>query len=79
MANLANRISFKAADAESAHVISETFGKRKIWRGKINGINHYDEELWLPPEQLRNLKTFQAIVNHCEAGFAKKTLRPMKV
>jgi hypothetical protein len=42
-------------------------------------MNHYDEELWLPPEQLRNLKTFQAIVNHCEAGFARKTLHPVKV
>ena len=42
MANLANRISFKAADPESAHILSETFGKKKVFRGKANGIAHYD-------------------------------------
>lgn len=43
MANLANRISFKADDPESAHILSEIFGKKQVFRGKVNGIAHYEE------------------------------------
>jgi hypothetical protein len=77
MANLANRISFKAADPESAHILSETFGKKKVFRGKANGIAHYDEVPAISPQTLLHLKKFHAVIHHVEAGFDKVKLRPL--
>ena len=74
MANLANRISFKAADPESAHILSETFGKKKVFRGKANGIPHYDEIPTISPQALLHLKKFHAVVHHVEVGFHKVKL-----
>lgn len=77
MANLANRISFKAADPESAHILSETFGKKKVFRGKANGIAHYDEVPAISPQTLLHLKKFHAVIHHVEVGFDKVRLRPL--
>lgn len=77
MANLANRISFKADDPESFHILSEIFGKKQVFKGKANGIAHYEEVPAIPPQALLHLKKFHAIIHHVEAGFHKVRSMPL--
>jgi hypothetical protein len=84
IANMANRITFKAADEESAKIAADTLGKRKTKKrtygytaGK-RSVSYTDEDkYWIEPHELRRLRKFQAVVQHCEHGFRKVTLPPL--
>jgi type IV secretory pathway TraG/TraD family ATPase VirD4 len=84
IANMANRITFCAADEESAKIAADTLGKRKSkrrtygWSAGKRTVSWTDEDrYWLEPHQLRKLRTFQAVVQHAAGGFRKVTLPPM--
>ncbi|MBI2512165.1 MAG: type IV secretory system conjugative DNA transfer family protein [Opitutae bacterium] len=83
IANMANRITFKAADEDSARIAADTIGKRKMkkrtygWTAGRRTTSWTDEEKYfIEPHELRRLKKFQAVVQHCEKGFRKVTLPP---
>ena len=84
IANMANRVTFCAADEDSAKIAADTLGKRKSKRkttgysaGRRNVSWTDDEKYWIEPHELRRLRKFQAIVQHCEAGFRRATLPPL--
>lgn len=83
IANMANRITFKAADEDSAKIAADTIGKRKVkkrtygWSGGRRTASWTDEERYfIEPHELRRLRKFQAVVQHCEKGFRRVTLAP---
>lgn len=83
IANLANRITFKAADEDSAKIAADTLGKRKVkkrtygYSGGRSTSSWTDEDrYWIEPHQLRRLRKFQAVVQHCELGFRVAKLPP---
>ena len=83
IANLANRITFKAADEDSAKIAADTIGRRTVkkrtygYSGGRRSSSYTDEEkYWVEPHELRRLKKFHAIVQHCEHGFRRVTLPP---
>jgi hypothetical protein len=83
IANMANRITFKAADEDSAKIAADTIGKRKMkkrtygWSAGRRTTSWTDEEKYfIEPHELRRLPKFQAVVQHCEKGFRKVTLPP---
>ena len=83
IANMANRITFKAADEESAKIAADTIGKRKVkkrtygWSAGRRTASWTDEEKYfIEPHELRRLRKFQAVVQHCEKGFRRVTLPP---
>jgi type IV secretory pathway TraG/TraD family ATPase VirD4 len=80
---MANRITFKAADEDSAKIAADTIGKRKVkkrtygWSGGRRTASWTDEEKYfIEPHELRRLRKFQAVVQHCEKGFRRVTLPP---
>lgn len=83
IANLANRITFKAADEDSAKLAADTLGKRKV-KKRTYGTNAGrrttswtdEDRYWIEPHELRRLKKFEAVVQHCEHGFRRVTLPP---
>jgi hypothetical protein len=83
IANMANRITFKAADEDSARIAADTVGKRTI-RKRTHGYSAgrrttswtADEKYFIEPHQFRRLQKFQAVVQHCEEGFRRTTLPP---
>lgn len=84
IANMANRITFNAADEESAKIAADTLGKRKANRrtygwsaGKRTTSWTEEEKYWLEPHQLRKLRKFEAVVQHCGGGFRKVFLPPL--
>jgi hypothetical protein len=84
IANMANRVTFGAADEESAKIAADTLGKRKTkkrttgYSGGKRTTSWTDEDrYWFEPHQLRSLKKFQAVVQHCAGGFRKVTLPPL--
>lgn len=84
LANLANRISFKAADEDTAKVIADTLGKRTVmrrtqgWSGGRRSTSLTEEEKYrIEPHELRRLRKFEAVVQHCERGFRKTKLPPL--
>jgi hypothetical protein len=81
IANMANRITFCAADEDSANIAADTLGKRKAKRrtygytgGKRSTSFMEEDKYYLEPHQLRRLKKFQAVVQHCDFGFRKVTI-----
>ncbi|MEO6876093.1 MAG: type IV secretion system DNA-binding domain-containing protein, partial [Opitutaceae bacterium] len=83
ISNLANRITFCAADEDSARIAADTIGKRKAkkrTRGQSGGKSHYswteEDKYWFEPHELRKLRKFQAVVQHCNGGFRKVLLPP---
>lgn len=83
IANMANRITFKAADEDSAKIAADTIGKRTIRKrtygysaGKRTSSWTADEKYFIEPHEFRRLRKFQAVVQHCERGFRKTTLPP---
>lgn len=83
IANMANRVTFCAADEESAKIAADTLGKRKAKKrtigytgGKRSSSWTDEDKYWLEPHQLRKLRKFEAVVQHCNGGFRKVTLPP---
>ncbi|HTQ30298.1 MAG TPA: type IV secretion system DNA-binding domain-containing protein [Opitutaceae bacterium] len=83
IANMANRVTFKAADEDTARIAADTLGKRKVMKrtygysgGKRTTSFTDDYKYFFEPHELRRLRKFQAIVQHCEAGFRKVRLQP---
>jgi len=86
IANMANRITFCAADEESAKIAADTLGKRKAKKrtigytaGKRSSSWTEEDKYWLEPHQLRKLRKFEAVVQHCGGGFRKVALPPLGV
>jgi hypothetical protein len=84
VANLANRITFSAADEESAKIAAEALGKRKTKKKTIShqrggrSISYTEEERYhFEPHEIRRLKKFETIVQHCDKGFRKVRLKPV--
>ena len=83
IANMANRVTFCAADEESAKIAADTLGQRKAKRrttgysgGKSSSSWTEEDKYWFEPHQLRRLRKFQAVVQHCGGGFRKVMLPP---
>lgn len=83
IANMANRITFCAADEDSARIAADTLGQRKAKRrsfgytgGQRSTTWTEEDKYWFEPYQLRKLRKFQAVVQHCNGGFRKVTLPP---
>jgi len=81
IANMANRITFCAADEDSAKIAADTLGKRKSRRrtvgytgGKRSSSYTEEDRYFLEPYELRRLRKFQAVVQHCDFGFRKVTI-----
>jgi hypothetical protein len=84
IANMANRVTFCAADEESAKIAADTLGKRKSkrrtygWSAGKRTTSWTDEDrYWFEPHQLRKLGKFEAVVQHCGGGFRRVTLPPL--
>jgi hypothetical protein len=78
IANMANRITFCAADEDSAKIAADTLGKRKARRRTVGyslgkrSTSYTDEDRYfIEPHELRRLRKFQAVVQHCDFGFHK--------
>ena len=83
IANMANRITFKCADEDSARIAADTVGKRTIRKrtygysaGRRTSSWTADEKYFIEPHQFRRLRKFRAVVQHCEKGFRCVTLPP---
>ncbi|OAM89732.1 type IV secretion system DNA-binding domain-containing protein [Termitidicoccus mucosus] len=83
IANMANRVMFKAADEESAKIAADTLGKKKYRKrtygysaGKRTMSYSEEEKYYVEPHEFRRLRKFQAVVQHCEAGFRRVVLPP---
>jgi hypothetical protein len=84
IANMANRVTFSAADEDSAKIAADTLGKRKVkkrtigYSGGKRNVSWTEEDKYLvEPHELRRLRKFQAIVQHCEGGFRRVKLPPL--
>jgi type IV secretory pathway TraG/TraD family ATPase VirD4 len=84
IANLANRITFCAADEESAKIAADTLGKYEGKRRTIGYSGSQRTSSWTneslyyhEPHVFRKLKKFHAIVQHCEGHFRRLKLRPI--
>lgn len=83
VANMANRVTFCAADEDSAKIAADTFGQRKRKRrtwgysaGKRTVSFTEENKYWFEPFQLRKLRKFEAVIQHCNGGFRRVKLRP---
>jgi hypothetical protein len=86
LANLSNRLIYKAADQTCAQLSADFIGKRPIWKrsyssGKGAGTTskHRDEEYYYKPYELRSLRKFQCVLVHPEEGFCKIMMHPVGV
>lgn len=84
IANMANRIIFKAPDEDSAKMAADTIGKRKVLKrtygysgGRRTTSYSEEEKHFFEPHELRKLRTFEAIVQHCGGGFRRVNLPPL--
>jgi hypothetical protein len=84
IANMANRVTFCAADEDSAKIAADTLGKRKAkkrttgYSGGKRNVSWTDEDRYrVEPHELRQLRKFEAIVQHCEGGFRRMKLPPL--
>lgn len=84
IANLANRITFKAADEDSAKIAADTLGKRKVrkrtygYSGGKRSVSFSEEDKYhIEPHELRKLRPFEAIIQHCQGGFRRVKLPPL--
>jgi Type IV secretory pathway, VirD4 components len=83
IANMANRIMFKAPDEDSAKMAADTIGKRKVLKktygysgGRRTTSFAEEEKYFFEPHELRKLKTFEAVIQHCGGGFRRVKLPP---
>lgn len=86
IANMANRVTFCAADEESAKLAADTLGKRRARKrsfgysaGRPNSSWTEEDKYWLEPHQLRKLRAFEAVVQHCNGGFRRVKLPPVGI
>ena len=86
MANLANRITFCAADEDSARIAADGIGKRKAKRrtvgysgGKRSSSWTEEDRYQLEPYELRRLRKFEAVNQHGEGRFRRTILPPVGV
>lgn len=84
IANMGNRVIFKAADEESAKTAADCVGKREVWRkshgvsgGKRSFNKHKEDRYIIQPYEFRKLRKFECVVQHCEQGWKKLTLPPI--
>ena len=84
IANMANRVTFCAADEDSAKIASDTFGKHKAkkrttgYSGGKRNVSWTEEDRYrVEPHELRRLRKFEAVVQHCERGFRRVKLPPL--
>lgn len=84
ISNMANRITFCAADEDSAKIAADTLGKRKSRRRTVSygsgkrSTSWTDEDKYhIEPHELRRLRKFQAVVQHCDLGFRKVSIPPL--
>jgi hypothetical protein len=84
IANMANRITFCAADEDSAKIAADTLGKRKSRRrtvsfgsGKRSTSWTDEDRYYIEPHDLRRLRKFEAVVQHCDLGFRKVRIPPL--
>ncbi|AHF94679.1 hypothetical protein OPIT5_23305 [Opitutaceae bacterium TAV5] len=84
IANMANRITFSAADEDSAKIAADTLGKRKAKKrtegysaGKRTTSWTDEDKYFVEPHELRRLRKFEAIVQHCESGFRRAKIPPL--
>lgn len=83
IANMANRVTFTAADEDSAKIAADTLGKRKSRRkttgysGGKRSVSWTDEHKYvIEPHEFRRLRKFEAVVQHCEGAFRLTRLNP---
>lgn len=83
IANMANRITFKAADEDTARMAADALGKHVVkkraytYSGGKRTVSVSDEEKHhIPPHELRTLRPFEAVVQHCRGGFCRGLLPP---
>jgi type IV secretory pathway TraG/TraD family ATPase VirD4 len=84
IANLANRITFCAADEDSAKIAADTLGK---YEGKRRTVGYSggrrtsswtaEDKYFVEPHEFRKLTKFTAVVQHCEGSFKKLKLSPV--
>jgi hypothetical protein len=86
IANLANRITFCAADEDSAKIAADTLGKYEGKRRTVGYSGGQGSSSWtkesmyfIEPHELRKLRKFHAVVQHCEGRFRRMKLHPIGV
>ncbi len=84
IANMANRVTFCAADEDSAKIAADTVGKRKSRRrttgwsgGKRTSSITEEDRYYIEPYEFRRLRRFQAVVQHCDFGFRRTFIPPL--
>ncbi|MDP0495334.1 MAG: type IV secretion system DNA-binding domain-containing protein [Verrucomicrobiota bacterium JB024] len=84
IANMANRVIFKAADEESAKTAADCLGKHEVWRkshgvsgGKRSFNKHKEDRYFVQPHEFRKLRKFECVLQHCEGPWQKLTLPPI--
>lgn len=84
IANMANRVTFCAADEDSAKIAADTLGKRKSKRrtvgysgGKRSSSVTDEDKYYIEPHEFRRLRKFHAVVQHCDFGFRKVKIPPL--
>jgi hypothetical protein len=84
IANMANKVTCKAADEESAKIAADTLGKKKIKKrsysysaGKRTVSYTEEDKYHIEPHEFRGLRKFEAVVRHCEKGFRRVRLKPL--
>ena len=84
IANLANRITFCAADEDSAKIAADTLGKyegKRRTEGYSGGQHTYswtpENKYFCEPHEFRKMPKFHAVVQHCEGRFRKMKLAPL--
>ncbi len=83
IANMANRVIFNSADEESAKIAADTLGKRRTKKrttgysgGKRSTSTTDEDKYWFEPHQLRKLRKFEAVIQHCNGGFRRVIVPP---
>jgi hypothetical protein len=84
IANMANRVTFCAADEDSAKIAADTLGKRQSLRrttgwtgGKRTTSLTEEDRYYIEPHEFRRLRRFHAVVQHCDLGFRRAYIRPL--
>jgi len=90
IANMGNRIIFKAADEESAKIAADTLGKREVpkYTYSVSKDKHskdrysesfsLEQKYWIEPHHFRKLRKFEAVIYHCEGHWRRLKLKPIR-
>lgn len=80
LVNLANKILYRAGEAQDAQDFADIFGKEEktVYEGKAGGKAHYSKkEVWrVNPNDFLKFKDFECVIKHCRKGFQKTKLLP---